>query len=181
MNESHTLIASPEQLNTIIDGLADQILGDYAQSPLFVVLLRGGAPFASKLMFSIARQSPDYHPELDYMVVSTYGQDRTASQPVIITDLAPTTSPKGRNIVIIDDVIDQGVTSDFVRELLLSRGAKSVKLAVLVTKSVKGRSSQADYAGITTSDQWLIGMGLDDAKHGHEHYRWSDSIWEIAK
>ena len=181
MNESHTLITSSDDLGTIIDRLATQLLDDYPESPLFVVLLRGGAPFAAKLMFAITKQSSDYHPELDYMVVSTYGQDRTASQPVVITDIAPDTNPDGRNIVIIDDVIDQGVTSDFVRELLLSRGAASVKLAVLVNKAVAGRISEVDYVGITTSDQWLIGMGLDDAKSGHEHFRWSDSIWEISK
>ncbi len=181
MKQAHKLVASAQDLDEIIDKMADRLVADYPNSPLFVALLRGGAPFASKLMFAIARQAPNYHPELDYMVVSTYGQDRTANQPVVITDLAPTTDPSDRDIIILDDVIDRGVTSDFVHELLAAKGAKSVKLAVLVDKKVAGRTSEADYVGITANDQWLIGMGLDDAKSGHEHHRWDESIWEIDK
>ena len=181
MEESHKLVALPEEIDAIINKMAGQLVADYPTSPLFVALLRGGAPFASKLMFAIARLAPGYHPELDYMVVSTYGQDRTASQPVVITDLAPSTDTSNRDIVIIDDVIDKGLTSDFVHELLNSRGAKSVKLAVLVDKKVEGRISKADYTGLTANDQWLIGMGLDDAKSGHEHHRWNDSITEVRK
>ncbi len=181
MEESHKPIASAADVDIIVTKMASQLVKDYPESPLFVALLRGGAPFATKLMFAITKQAPQYHPELDYMVVSTYGQDRTASEPVIITDLAPSTNPGGRDIIILDDVIDKGLTSDFVHELLVNRGAKSVKLAVLVDKKVEGRLSQADYAGLTANDQWLIGMGLDDAKSGHEHHRWSESIWEIHK
>ena len=181
MNKSLNLIASPEEIDSLINNIAGRLIDDYPEPPLFIVLLRGGAPFASKLMFAITQQSPEYHPELDYMVVSTYGQKRIASQPVVITDLAPGTDPIGRAVVIIDDVIDQGVTSDFVRALLIERGARSVALAVLVDKQVVGRLSAADYTGLVTNDQWLIGMGLDDAKSGHEHYRWSESIWEVNK
>ena len=181
MNKSVNLIASAQEINSAIQTIAGQLIADYPKSPLFVVLLRGGAPFASKLMFAVAEQNPQYHPELDYMVVSTYGQDHTANQPVVVTDLAPDTNLDGRDIVIIDDVIDRGITSDFVGDLLLSRGAKSIKLAVLVDKKVPGRTSGADYVGLEAGDEWLIGMGLDDAKSGKEHYRWSEGIWEINK
>lgn len=179
MKNTPRQIASTEQVDIIIDRLAQQLLDNYPSSPLFVVLLRGGAPFAAKLMFAITRLSPAYHPELDYMLVSTYGQNRTASQPVVVTDIAPTTIVDGRDVVILDDVIDRGITSDFVRELFMSRSARSVKLAVLANKTPIGRVGGADYVGLDTSDQWLIGMGLDDAKSGHEHYRWTESIWEI--
>ena len=180
MKNTPQQIASSEQVDTIIDQLAQRLFDDYPSSPLFIVLLRGGAPFATKLMFALTKLSPEYHPELDYMLVSTYGQNRTASKPVIVADVAPSTVVDGRDIIILDDVIDQGITSDFVRETLLDRGAESVRLAVLANKAVEGRTASADYIGIEAGDKWLIGMGLDDAKHGHEHYRWTDSISEVS-
>lgn len=171
-----------KHIDNRINEIAEQILRHYpANSPLFVALLRGANPFASKLMFALARQSPDFHPELDYMMVSTYGHERTAKQPVVVTDLAPSTTVKDRKVVIIDDVIDLGITSDFVSKLLMERGARSVKLAVLAAKDVPSRTSQADYVGFETGDKWLVGMGLDDAKSGLEHYRWLDEIWEIKR
>lgn len=181
MEAQYDLIASTEEVDASIKKIAQDILANHASTPLFVALLRGAAPFASKLMFAIAAEAPDYHPDLDYMMISTYGDDHNAKHPIIVTDLAPTTDVKGRAIVVLDDVIDQGVTSDFVRDLLLKRGALSVELATLATKAISGRVSQADYTGFDAGERWLVGMGLDDAADGHEHFRWIDSIWEIRR
>lgn len=181
MEKTHDLVATTADVDAAIARIAKDILQKYPTSPLFVALLRGAAPFASKLMFEIARQSPHYHPELDYMMISTYGADHTAKQPVIVTDLAPNTTVTGRAVIVIDDVIDLGVTSDFVRELLLGRGATNVELAVLAAKDAPLRRTQADYVGLMAGDKWLVGMGLDDAKAGTEAYRWLDSIWEIRR
>lgn len=181
MEQTHNLVASAQQVDAAITKMAQEIISKYPQTPLFVALLRGAAPFAGKLMFEIVRQSTHYQPELDYMMISTYGTDHTAKQPVIVTDLAPNTVIKGRNVIVLDDVIDQGITSDFVRDLLLSRGAKQVELATLATKDVPGRTSEADYTGFNAGNKWLVGMGLDDSKTTHEAYRWVDSIWEIRR
>ena len=181
-NPLYTQLFTQAEIDRRIDEIARQILTSYHDSrPLFVALLRGANPFASKLMFALARQNPDFHPELDYMMVSTYGQAQTAKEPIVVTDLAPTTTVSARNIVVIDDVIDLGVTSGFVSQLLLERGATSVKLAVLASKSVPSRTSQADYVGFEAGDKWLVGMGLDDAKSGNEYYRWLDEVWEIRR
>lgn len=181
MEKNYDLIANEQQVDEIINGLAEQIISNHPTSPLFVALLRGAAPFASKLMFAITKLKADYHPELDYMMVSTYGHDRTASQPVVVTDLAPSTTVNGRSVIVLDDVIDLGITSDFVKDLLLSRGAKSVELAVLAAKVVPERQSQADYCGFDAGDKWLVGMGLDDAKVANEAYRWTSGVYEIRK
>jgi len=174
------MLFTAEQVESRIDELADQILADYPDAtPLFVALLRGASPFASKLMFAIARKSPDYHPDLDYMTISTYGADHTAKKPVIVTDLAPNTGIADRDVVIIDDVIDLGVTSEFVIDLLKGRGARNVKLAVLASKDIPTRSTRAHYIGFEAGDKWLVGMGLDDAQASHEAYRWIEEIREI--
>ncbi len=179
---TYQALYSAEQINTRIDELAAEIVREYTDtSPLFVALLRGANPFASKLMVAITHLAPDFHPELDYMMVSTYGEGHVAKQPVVVTDLAPTTSVVGRDVVIIDDVIDLGITSEFVASLMKERGASSVKLAVLASKDVPLRTSTADYVGFTAGDKWLVGMGLDDAKSGVEHYRWLEEIWEIKR
>lgn len=181
MENTYDLVATTGEVDAAIARIAQGVLANHQTSPLFVALLRGAAPFASKLMFEIVRQAPHYNPELDYMMISTYGADHTAKQPVIVTNLAPSTTVAGRSVIILDDVIDLGVTSDFVRDLLVSRGATSVELAVLATKDVPMRQSQADYVGFEAGDKWLVGMGLDDAHAGTEAYRWVDSIWAIRR
>ena len=181
MEQQYDLVATAKQVDAAIKTIAKQLLNDYPTTPLFIALMRGAAPFASKLMFELVKQSPHYNPELDYMLVSTYGKDHTAKQPVIVADLAPDTVVKGRDIVILDDTIDQGITSDFIQSEMLSRDAKSVKLAVLASKAVPDRKSQADYIGFEAGDKWLVGMGLDDAHAAHEAYRWTGGLWEIRK
>lgn len=183
MNERYSLLVGRDEVATHINRLASEIIQNEADSlPLFVGLLRGAAPFTSMLMFELARQSPEFHPEVDYMMVSTYGGERHASEPRIVTDLAPSTNANGRTVIVIDDVLDKGITADFVRTHLLARGAANVKLAVLCDKqTLREREVIADYVGFTFADNWLVGMGMDDAQAAPEGYRWLDEIWEISR
>ena len=100
-------LATAAEVDESIASLASQIIQDNTKSsnPLFIALLRGAAPFASKLMFEMVTQHPEYHPELDYMMVSTYGEGRAASEPRIVTDVAPSTVVEGRSVIILDDMI----------------------------------------------------------------------------
>ena len=182
MSEKYSKLASTQEIDRMIRHMARKIVEDYPdKSPLFVVLLRGAAPFASKLAFAITELQQDYHPEFDYMLVSTYGKDHRAKEPVIIADVAPDTIIKDKTVIILDDVIDLGVTSDFVKEVMNERGAKEVKLAVFASKAVPSRKSQPDYYCMGAGDKWLVGFGLDDAKLHHEAYRWIGELWEINK
>lgn len=178
---SNQILINEKQANEVIDRMAAEISRDLAdEKPLFVALLRGAAPFASKLMFSIQRQNPEFHPELDYMMVSTYGDSQNAGEPHVVTDLAPDTLVHGRTVVILDDVLDKGVTANFVKAHLETRGAKSVKLAVLANKiTQKHHEIEPDYCGTDLEDVWLTGMGLDDASVAKEHGRWQG--WIEAK
>jgi len=179
---TYNTLASSDQVDKAIGSIAHNILNDHQVSPLFVALLRGAAPFSSRLMTEIVRQSPEYHPELDYMMVSTYGASRHAGEPHIVTDLAPSTIVSGRTVIIIDDVLDKGITADFVIKHLEARGASEVKLAVLCEKRVaREKPIETDYKGFTFGDNWLIGMGMDDGGTGVEAYRWLDDIREVTK
>lgn len=183
MHERYRQVAIASEVDQEITRITGEILrGNPNHSPLFVALLRGAAPFCSKLMFEISRQSPDYHPEIDYMMVSTYGGQRHASEPHIVTDLAPSTTVNGRDVIIIDDVLDKGITADFVTKHLQARGATNIRLAVLCDKkTTRERDITADYVGFTFEDNWLVGMGMDDADVATEGYRWLDEIWEIRR
>lgn len=178
---TRTVFATNEQVDSRIEEIAKEIINDMSgERPLFVALLRGAAPFASKLMFSIAAKAPDFQPELDYMMVKTYGAGQKAGEPHIITDLAPDTTTKDRPVVIIDDVLDKGITAHFVASHLRSRGAKDIRLAVLADKRTeKVHNITADYVGFEVDDAWLVGMGMDDAGSGKEYSRWIGSIEAI--
>lgn len=179
--ETKSQLADARRIDESIDALATHIIKDTNEDkPIFVALLRGAAPFASKLMFAIARQAPRFHPEIDYMMVSTYGSERKAGQPQIVTDLAPSTDVTGRPVIVLDDVLDKGITADFVIRHLLDKGASSVKLAVLVDKQTKRlQPISADYACLNVDDVWLAGMGMDDDATAPEAYRWSEQIFQI--
>lgn len=171
-------LATSTQIDDAVAHLATKLITDVGDSqPLFVALLRGAMPFASKLMFEITKQAPNMHPELDYMMTSTYGDGRTTREPRIITDLSPSTNIQGRTAVVLDDVLDKGVTAHLVREHLLSRGAQSVVVAVLVEKGIeRTHVAHADYACFHVGPEWLVGMGLDDAATAKEGYRWLTDI-----
>lgn len=181
MNSTHRQIATTHQVTKEISRIAENILQDYSSNtPLFVALLRGAAPFAAKLITEIAKQNPNYHPEIDYMMVRTYGDSQHAGTPQIITDIAPGTEIKGRDVIIIDDVLDKGITADFVAKHLSKRGAQSIKLAVLCDKKTnRTLDVAADYIGFEFGDKWLVGMGMDDATVATEGYRWIEEIWEV--
>lgn len=181
MNSTYKQIATPEQTNRAINRIAAAILHDYPnQTPVFVALLRGAAPFAAKLMTEIAKQNPNYHPEIDYMMVRTYGDSQHAGTPQIITDIAPGTEIENRDVIVIDDVLDKGITAEFVAKHLRGRGAQSINLAVLCDKKTnRTLDVAADYIGFEFGDKWLVGMGMDDATVATEGYRWIEEIWEV--
>jgi hypoxanthine phosphoribosyltransferase len=181
MNSTYTKIAAKNDVQIAIKQIATTIIYDYPTTPLFVSLLRGAAPFSSKLMHQIAEIVEEYHPELDYMMVSTYGDSRTAGEPRIVTDVSPTTEIAGRTVIVIDDVLDKGITADFVAHHLKYKGAAEIKLAVLCDKTTnRTRDIQADYVGFTVPDGWLIGMGMDNASEAKEAYRWLEEIWDAT-
>lgn len=175
-------LVSSAQIDTAITTLATRIIDDIGdEKPLFVALLRGAMPFASKLMFEMSKQAPAMHPELDYMMTSTYGDGRVTREPHILRDLSPGTRIKDRTVIILDDVLDKGVTAHLVRQHLLSLGANRVVVAVLVEKNIKRTQiAHADYSCFHVGPEWLVGMGLDDSAAAKESFRWRNEIHIIS-
>lgn len=141
--------------------LGHRISVDYQdKNPILVGLLKGSVPFMAELMKHITCPI-----ETEYMVVSSYGNGITSSGEIqIINDL--TISPKGRHIIIVEDVIDTGLTLDTIIKLLKYRGAESVEVACLISKP-EGRKIEVPvkYLGFSVKNEFIVGFGLDYEQH----------------
>lgn len=130
--------------------------------PLVIGVLKGAMLFMSDIV-----KNMDIHLEMDFMDVSSYGSSTVSSGEVkIIKDL--NTSVEGRDIIIIEDIIDSGLTLNYLVDLLRYRKAKSIKIVTLLDKPT-GRKVDlyADLVGFDVPDAFVVGYGLDFA----ERYR----------
>ncbi|GEK31015.1 MAG: hypoxanthine phosphoribosyltransferase [Kurthia sp.] len=157
------VLISEEQLQEKIKGLGEQISADYQDKfPLLVGVLKGAMPFMADLMKRI-----DAYLEIDFMDVTSYGNATVSSGEVkIVKDL--NTSVEGRDIIIVEDIIDSGLTLSYLVDLFKYRKAKSIKIITLLDKP-SGRKVElnADYVGFDVPDAFVVGYGLDYA----ERYR----------
>ena len=136
------------------------LTADYADKfPLAIGILKGAMPFMSDLMKRV-----DTYIEIDFMDVSSYGNATVSSGEVkIVKDL--NTSVEGRDILIIEDIIDSGITLSYFVDLFKYRKAKSIKIVTLLDKPT-GRKVDlnADYVGFEVPDAFVVGYGLDYAE-----------------
>ena len=159
--------------------MAKSIVKEFkGKNPLFVCLLRGGAPFAAQLMFAITRHDPYFYPELDYITISRYGSSQVASIPRVIMDLSHKSDVTNRPVIILDDLIDKGGTYLFTKKHIENKGASEVYLATLAQRELKEpRGFDADFYCISIdSEEWLVGMGMDDTRLGVEANRWAGYV-----
>ena len=132
----------------------------YAGKPLtLIVLMNGGAFFGADLARAI-----DLPLRFDSMRAASYVAD---ARGAVRLETAPKLDPRGREILLADDVFDSGKTMEFCRKNLLGRGALGVRCAVLIDKRVPGRGSRPDWAGFAAPDRYLVGYGMDSC----EEYR----------
>ena len=140
-----------------IDELGATITGDYAgRKPLFLGVLKGATIFLSDLIRRV-----DLTMDLDFMAVSSYGSGTESTGDVKInkdSDVAV----RGRDIIVVEDIIDTGRTLSRLLDLLRTRGASSIRLAALLDKpSRRVIDVQVDYIGFTIPDAFVVGYGLD--------------------
>lgn len=130
--------------------------------PLVVGVLKGALPFMADLIKQICIPI-----EIDFMDVSSYGNSTVSSGEVkILKDLD--TSAEGREILIVEDIIDSGLTLSYLVDLFKTRKAKSIKIVTLLNKSARRQKSVIpDMTGFDVPDAFLVGYGLDYA----ERYR----------
>ena len=156
---------SAEQIQTRITELGAEIARDYSgRNPLLVGVLKGACIFISDLLRAIDAQLG-----IEFMAISSYGSStRTSGEVRIIKDLD--VAIEGRDIIVVEDIVDTGLTLSYLLANLKSRGAKSVKLVALLDKPERRRegvSVEINYLGFTIPDAFVVGYGLDFA----ERYR----------
>ncbi len=161
------IMLTQQQLEDIVSRLGAQINEEYRDKNLLMVgILKGSIVFMSDLMRHI-----DLKCRIDFMAVSSYGSGTTSSGNVkIIKDLDIDLS--GYDVLLIEDILDSGNTLSYVRKLLASRGAQSIKICTLLDKpSRRVADIAADFVGAEIADEFVIGYGLDfDEKYRNLPY-----------
>lgn len=157
------ILYSEEALNARLTELGEQITNDYAGKPLTVIgILKGSNIFTSDLVRKI-----NLPLKMDFMAVSSYGNATESTGVVrIIKDLDG--SVEGENLLIVEDIVDSGLTLKYLKEVLLTRNPASVKICTLLDKPARRKESVAiDYLGFEVPDEFIVGYGIDYA----ERYR----------
>ena len=161
------VLLSEDEIREKVRELGGKITADYKNSNLMLVtVLKGAVVFLADLMREI-----DVPAEIDFMVVSSYGSGVKSSGVVkIVKDLDVPLA--GKDILIVEDILDSGLTLSYIKELLESRGPRSIRIATLLDKPSRRKVDlQADYIGFSVPDEFVIGYGLDyDEKYRNLPY-----------
>jgi hypoxanthine phosphoribosyltransferase len=163
-NENLEVLLSNEQIRTRIKELGAAITADYAgKEPILIGVLKGAFVF----MADLAREI-DLKMSVEFMAVSSYGKAQKSSGEVrIIKDLD--VAVEGKDLIVVEDIVDTGLTLSYLLQNLQSRGAKSVRLATLLDKPEPRivKELKIDYCGFQVPNKFVVGFGLDAA----ERYR----------
>lgn len=161
------ILLSEEELHAKVAELGAQITKDYeGKNLLLVTVLKGAVVFLADLMRTI-----DQPAEIDFMVVSSYGSGVKSSGVVkIVKDLD--INLEGKDILIVEDILDSGMTLDYIKGMLQDRNPSSIRICALLDKPARRKVDlQADYVGFTIPDEFVIGYGLDyDEKYRNLPY-----------
>ena len=159
------VLISEEEIKRRVAEMGRQITEDYKDDPeplVLVCILKGSVVFYADLLRAI-----DHDCRLDFMIVKSYGAGRESSGNVqFVKDLSE--SITGKHVLIVEDIIDSGLTLTFLRNNLITRGAKSLKICTLLDKPTRREVEFVpDYSGRVIPDEFVVGYGLDYA----EQYR----------
>lgn len=160
MNEDiKTVLLTKEQIEARVQEMGRQIAADYQEKNLVViVLLKGAAWFATDLTRAI-----NLPLRVDFMVASSYGNGTTTSGSVKVK-LDISEDIKGKDVLVIDDIIDSGVTFAAITEMLRHYKPATLKTVALCDKAERRQNGmQADYVGFKIPDEFVVGYGLDYA------------------
>ena len=159
-NPNLEVLFSQQQISDRIRDLGAEITRDYLEKDLVLVsVLKGSCVFLADLMRAI-----DLKMTIDFMSVSSYKNELKSSGDVeILKDLS--NSIRGKDVLVVEDIIDTGLTLTRLLEILGSRGANSIKLASFLDKPEPriNKSLQIDYTGFVVPNKFVVGYGLDAA------------------
>ena len=161
------VLISEQELKAKVEELGQRISEDYRDKNLLMIsILKGSVVFMADLMRAI-----DIHARIDFMSVSSYGAGTKTSGIVkIVKDLDIPLA--GLDILIVEDILDSGLTLSYISELLQSRNPKSIRICTLLDKPERRKAEvHADYYGFRVPDEFVVGYGLDyDEKYRNLPY-----------
>lgn len=166
-NDIAKVLISEEELSAKVKELGEQISNDYKDKDLIMIsVLKGSVVFMADLMRAIT-----VHAAIDFMSVSSYGNGTVSSGVVkIIKDID--TPLEGKDILIVEDILDSGKTLSYLSKHLMGKGANSIKIATLLDKPERRKVDvYPDYKGFIVPDEFVVGYGLDyDEKYRNLPY-----------
>lgn len=148
------------QIDNRVRAMGAQISADYPEGPLYLIaILKGAFMFLADLARAITTPS-----RIEFMGISSYGKDKTSSGQVKVTkDLD--VSIEGQHVLIVEDILDSGVTLTYLTNLLQQRHPKSLRIATLLDKPERRlRPVEVTYVGFQIPDEFVVGYGLDYAE-----------------
>jgi len=157
------VLIDQEELSARIADLAREIRRDFPSGQLHLVcVLKGAFLFLGDLI-----RAMDGHVTIDFLACSSYGSGTTSTGEVRLSkDLD--SGLEGRDVIIVEDIVDTGLTLHYLQEILQARGPRSLRTACLLSKPSRRKIDvKVDYIGFTIEDRFVIGYGLDYA----EQYR----------
>ena len=160
IDDIERIFFTEEQLRERVRELGARITADYAgRSPLFVGVLKGSFVFMADLV-----RSMELDCDIDFMAVSSYGSGTTTTGAVEISkDLSR--DIEGRDVVIVEDILDSGVTLSYLKKYLEVRKPASIALCTLLDKPARRRADIVpDYVGFECPNEFIVGYGLDYAE-----------------
>jgi hypoxanthine phosphoribosyltransferase len=155
-----TVLLREEEIQHRVGELGAAISRDYeGKEPVLISILKGGIIFLSDLVRSLGVLH-----EIDFMWVSSYNSRTETSGVVrILADLS--INIEGKDVIIVEDIVDTGLTLDYIRHILLARNPKSLRICTLLDKKPRRRIEvPIDYVGFEIPDEYVIGYGLDCAE-----------------
>ncbi|MBE5779779.1 MAG: hypoxanthine phosphoribosyltransferase [Clostridiales bacterium] len=158
-----SILYTREELTVAVKALGEKITQDYQGKDLVMVcILKGAAPFFTDLIRSI-----DLPMNIDFMVVSSYGASTKSTGEVqLVKDMSYSVS--GKDVIIVEDIVDTGMTLSYLKKVFQDRNTNSVRIATLLDKPERRKVVlEPDYKCFTIPDAFVVGYGLDYA----EQYR----------
>lgn len=156
-NEIEEVLITTEEITAKCAAIGAQLTAEYeGKFPLVIGVLKGAMPFMADLS-----RNMDTHIEMDFMDVSSYGSGtRSTGEVKIVKDLDA--KVEGRHLLIVEDIIDSGLTLSYLVDLFKYRQAASIKIVTLLDKPARRTAKiKADIVGFEVPDEFVVGYGLD--------------------
>ena len=156
LNDIERILITEDELRVKVKAIGRQISRDYeGKDPIFVGVLKGCFIFMADLMRSV-----DIHCAMDFMAVSSYSGTTSTGAVKINKDLSE--DIQGRHVIIVEDILDSGVTLNYLKSFLQQREPASIRIATLMDKPSRRRAPvYADYSCFEVPDAFVVGYGLD--------------------